>query len=51
MTNKRKRGLTRREFGKLTGAGALAAGVGANFLFPARAAAQIPKPITLELGE
>ncbi len=40
MTNKRKRGLTRREFGKLTGAGALAAGVGANFLFPARAAAQ-----------
>lgn len=40
MSKNRKRGLTRREFGKLTGAGALATGVGANFLFPARAAAQ-----------
>jgi multiple sugar transport system substrate-binding protein len=40
MAQKRKRGLTRREFAKLSGAGALAAGVGANFLFPARAAAQ-----------
>jgi len=32
--------MTRREFAKLTGAGALATGVGANFLFPERAAAQ-----------
>jgi multiple sugar transport system substrate-binding protein len=40
MSKKRNRGLTRREFAKLTGAGAVAAGVGANFLFPARAAAQ-----------
>ncbi|MDQ2970646.1 MAG: extracellular solute-binding protein [Acidobacteriota bacterium] len=32
--------MTRREFVKVTGTGALAAGVGANFLFPARAAAQ-----------
>jgi multiple sugar transport system substrate-binding protein len=32
--------LTRREFAKLTGAGALATGVGANFLFPEKAAAQ-----------
>jgi multiple sugar transport system substrate-binding protein len=32
--------MTRREFVKATGTGALAAGVGANFLFPARAAAQ-----------
>jgi len=40
MSKKRKGGLTRREFAKLTGAGALATGVGANFLFPARAAAQ-----------
>src|SRR6202040_904486 len=37
---KNRRGLTRREFVKVTGTGALAAGVGANFLFPARAAAQ-----------
>ena len=37
---KNKRGMTRREFVKVTGTGALAAGVGANFLFPARAAAQ-----------
>ena len=40
MSKKRNRGLTRREFAQLTGTGALAAGVGANFLFPARAAAQ-----------
>src|SRR5215471_11317609 len=40
MPKKRNRGLTRREFAKLTGAGAVTAGVGANFLFPARAAAQ-----------
>ena len=40
MSKKNKRGLTRREFAKLTGAGAIATGVGANFLFPARAAAQ-----------
>jgi multiple sugar transport system substrate-binding protein len=40
MSKKNHRGLTRREFAKLTGAGALATGVGANFLFPARAAAQ-----------
>jgi multiple sugar transport system substrate-binding protein len=37
---KNKRGLSRREFVKVTGTGALAAGVGANFLFPGRAAAQ-----------
>ena len=40
MSKKNHRGMTRREFAKLTGAGALATGVGANFLFPARAAAQ-----------
>src|SRR5882724_5367195 len=40
MSKKTHRGLTRREFAKITGAGAVAAGVGANFLFPARAAAQ-----------
>ena len=40
MSKKTRRGLTRRDFAKLTGAGALATGVGANFLFPARAAAQ-----------
>src|SRR5580765_6225927 len=40
MAKRRKAGLTRREFAKLTGAGAAAAGLGANFLFPARAAAQ-----------
>src|SRR5207245_9040887 len=40
MSKNRHRGLTRREFAKITGAGAVAAGVGANFLFPARAAAQ-----------
>jgi multiple sugar transport system substrate-binding protein len=37
---KTKRGMTRRDFVKVTGTGALAAGVGGNFLFPARAAAQ-----------
>ncbi len=40
MSKKNKNGLTRRQFVKVTGTGALAAGVGANFLFPARAAAQ-----------
>ena len=40
MTKNRKSGITRRRFAKLTGAGAAAAGLGANFLFPARAAAQ-----------
>src|SRR5262249_12785155 len=40
MTKPRKPGITRRRFAKLTGAGAAAAGLGANFLFPARAAAQ-----------
>jgi multiple sugar transport system substrate-binding protein len=40
MASHRKRGISRRQFAKLTGAGALGAGVGANFLFPARAAAQ-----------
>ncbi len=40
MSKKIKAGLTRRQFVKVTGTGALAAGVGANFLFPARAAAQ-----------
>ncbi|MEP6770025.1 MAG: extracellular solute-binding protein [Acidobacteriota bacterium] len=40
MSKKNKDGLTRRQFVKVTGTGALAAGVGANFLFPARAAAQ-----------
>ncbi len=40
MRKKGDRRLTRRELAKLTGAGALATGVGANFLFPARAAAQ-----------
>ena len=40
MANKRAGGMTRRQFTKLTGAGAAAAGLGANFLFPARAAAQ-----------
>ena len=40
MSKKRNRGMTRREFGKLAGASALATGVGANFLFPERAAAQ-----------
>ena len=37
---KNKGGMSRRDFVKVTGTGAFAAGVGANFLFPARAAAQ-----------
>jgi multiple sugar transport system substrate-binding protein len=37
---KRNRGLTRREFAKIAGTGAIAAGVGPGFLFPGRAAAQ-----------
>ena len=40
MPQKRRGGMTRRQFAKMTGAGAAAAGLGANFLFPARAAAQ-----------
>jgi len=40
MRKNRARGLTRRQFAKVTGAGALGAGIGANFLFPERAAAQ-----------
>ena len=40
MTKRQKPGITRRRFAKLTGAGAAAAGLGAQFLFPARAAAQ-----------
>src|SRR6476661_676537 len=39
MSKKRHRGLTRRDFAKLTGAGALAAGVGPAFLFPSRVSA------------
>ena len=40
MSHKGRRSLTRREFAKVTGAGAIGAGIGANFLFPERAAAQ-----------
>ncbi|PYU35851.1 MAG: sugar ABC transporter substrate-binding protein, partial [Acidobacteria bacterium] len=42
MAKKNKPGLSRREFIKLTGSGALAVGVGTGpfFLFPERAAAQ-----------
>jgi multiple sugar transport system substrate-binding protein len=40
MSKRRGGGLTRRQFTKLGAAGAAAAGLGANFLFPARAAAQ-----------
>ena len=42
MARKKKQGLSRRDFIKLTGAGTLAAGVGVGpfFLFPERAAAQ-----------
>jgi multiple sugar transport system substrate-binding protein len=40
MKKNRARGITRRQFAKVTGAGALGAGIGANFLFPERAAAQ-----------
>src|SRR5450631_3536285 len=40
MASKRTGGMTRRQFTKITGAGAAAAGLGANFLFPERAQAQ-----------
>src|SRR5579864_2063813 len=40
MARKRGRGISRREFVKLAGTGALAAGIGPAFLFPERAAAQ-----------
>lgn len=40
MARKKDRGLTRRDFIKTTGAGALVAGVGPFFLFPERAQAQ-----------
>ena len=40
MASKRVGGVSRREFVRLTGAGALAAGVGPAFLFPGRAQAQ-----------
>jgi multiple sugar transport system substrate-binding protein len=40
MTKKRGGGISRREFVKLAGTGALAAGVGPAFLFPERAQAQ-----------
>jgi multiple sugar transport system substrate-binding protein len=39
MKKTRERGISRREFVKLTGAGALAAGVGPAFLFPRPAGA------------
>jgi multiple sugar transport system substrate-binding protein len=40
MAKKKGQGISRREFVKLTGAGALAAGLGPAFLFPERALAQ-----------
>jgi len=40
MAGKKSSGLSRRDFVKLTGAGALAAGAGPYFLFPERAQAQ-----------
>lgn len=40
MAKRKNRGISRREFAKLAGTGALVAGVGPGFLFPARAAAQ-----------
>lgn len=40
MAKKKGRGISRREFVKLTGTGALAAGLGPAFLFPERALAQ-----------
>ena len=40
MAKKDGKGVSRREFVKLTGAGALAAGIGPAFLFPERALAQ-----------
>ena len=36
MSNEKVKGITRRDFVKITGAGALAAGVGPFFLFPER---------------
>ncbi|HYB54331.1 MAG TPA: carbohydrate ABC transporter substrate-binding protein, partial [Thermoanaerobaculia bacterium] len=39
MSKKRSRGMTRRQFARLAGAGALTAGVGPAFLFPSRAQA------------
>ncbi len=46
MAGKKRRGVTRRDFLKATGAGALAAGLGPFFLFPERAQAQ---PKTLKI--
>ena len=40
MTRKKDRGISRRQFAKLAGTGAVVAGVGPGFLFPERAAAQ-----------
>ncbi len=40
MSNEKVKGITRRDFVKITGAGALAAGVGPFFLFPERSQAQ-----------
>ena len=40
VSNEKAKGITRRDFVKITGAGALAAGVGPFFLFPERAQAQ-----------
>jgi multiple sugar transport system substrate-binding protein len=48
MAKKRSGGITRRDFVKLTGAGAVAAGAGPFFLFPERAQAQQK---TLKIGQ
>ena len=40
MARKKHHGISRREFAKIAGTGALVAGVGPGFLFPERAAAQ-----------
>ncbi len=40
MAKRKNRGISRRDFAKLAGTGALVAGVGPRFLFPERAAAQ-----------
>ncbi len=40
MAKKRASGISRRDFVRLTGTGALAAGIGPAFLFPGRAQAQ-----------
>ena len=40
MAKKRASGISRRDFVKLTGTGALAAGIGPAFLFPGREQAQ-----------